>query len=1345
MSQLYQDPFVTVVSVGIEEKTHQCTPKKALNNSEYITVLTIGNEEAKTIKDVTEEVIVYRLPGERLGFGLKFEGGTKAHEFVKRLFIQSCAPDSPASRVQSSWGQLVEGDEVLEIDSIAVNNMTRIDCVRFLKDSNVAIKLLVKHCFNTVSLKQKSKSSEDLPVIISTEEKKPPPVPPRKLNRKLHKTLQTSSDNVHDNIIPSIKQESFSTKSARLQSPRNSFRKKYSPDVARRLSDGSLAPPEAEIYLDLISQESTQSWSESDDTGSTISTVLDRFASFPTTATSSFAGSLPSTPTSIQKHLDLSYNINEFPDDDFLPALSKKGSRIEENNNIIEGSDEAREFKVFQPIDTFQEELDINPIVEAAKRPVIIPRSKDKINKASSNESTSTLPRLVDFVPKSPQRELDSSMETITRFLDNERFDFEFAEQDNNPENDPDYNMDGYSSKWILSSHLSTIGEDEEEQSGQECSSNMGVLPGPPRVMIESSEFGNLDAKSPRKENSFVAVKPPEDKQIPMEIPPSDSRQPPDGHEFPDFVETSGKTAIFDNYSPKPKEYTASFRSTWSQPVIKPLDRSISSSNYDLRDKMIDSDEEKYEPVEKSNLLHTRSQSLIDMSVFSKEKSSSKWNTLMEQRKSRLSKLKGLVIPEAAENDITPLLNIPEIKSITTSQIDLSLKVENNVNEIYKPIPPPAISPVVLPSWSSNSSLPKYSPAFKRKSFQVYPVSNVKKSDSSDAESSYDEYYHKYNESTSSRITDDPKSLESISSPTRSDYSFDYTSLKTMSIRDSHIHNSKDFPDSDNDSAVSSSQSSYNSRSSPPLSPTSEDKLNGQNRLLKPSSVEAINRKNILASAKCRSGKDIKIGSPVIQRKGSLEEDANVKQKLEIESSILSEAPLPNTALEGTNSIEEVVLKQQNIAIKPVVVNEPVVVEVGIERLVSVPPKIPEKNVDKPIPTKRTHIPQTPKETKTAKELAETRYENLVQKHSAYSILEKRNKPVNIQSLKANFENSSCQSLPVFPKNYKSDGKASPARTPPELANGETIIATRRRSEDFLTTARRRSDDKLLFRQISQEKVEKLETRRLSSGNVINSSPITPSLIPKEEPVKAIRATVKKQEIDRNIPPVDKAPPSTPNVEQRTIELNLDQPGGSLGITLAGGADYESKNITIHRIRYGSIAYQNGQLKKGDKVIAINNQPTAGLTHSAATELLKMPISKFSIVIEESKDFVPSTNLSRRISSSVSSLTSETKGHETNSLAPVQNKNPTHTIKVVKDGSGLGFSIEGGKDSPKGDVPLVVKKIFAGGAADKSEALKVGDEILSVNKIDFRNLSRIDAWSQMKKIPDGEVSIEIYR
>lgn len=36
------------------------------------------------------------------------------------------------------------------------------------------------------------------------------------------------------------------------------------------------------------------------------------------------------------------------------------------------------------------------------------------------------------------------------------------------------------------------------------------------------------------------------------------------------------------------------------------------------------------------------------------------------------------------------------------------------------------------------------------------------------------------------------------------------------------------------------------------------------------------------------------------------------------------------------------------------------------------------------------------------------------------------------------------------------------------------------------------------------------------------------------------------------------------------------------------------------------------------------------------------------------------------------------------------------TFMLVKDGAGLGFSLEGGKDSPVGDKPLVIKKIFTG-------------------------------------------------
>ena len=109
------EDFITVVSVGNQGTTCE----------NFVTVLSIGSgkkgeEETQNIKPLTngvdphleEEVEVFRLPGERLGFGLKFEGGNKTSERVKRLFIQSCADQSPASRAKCSWGNLGEGDEV---------------------------------------------------------------------------------------------------------------------------------------------------------------------------------------------------------------------------------------------------------------------------------------------------------------------------------------------------------------------------------------------------------------------------------------------------------------------------------------------------------------------------------------------------------------------------------------------------------------------------------------------------------------------------------------------------------------------------------------------------------------------------------------------------------------------------------------------------------------------------------------------------------------------------------------------------------------------------------------------------------------------------------------------------------------------------------------------------------------------------------------------------------------------------------------------------------------------------------------------------------------------------------
>lgn len=328
------EDFVTIVPVG--------EGRPVPRENTFVTVLTVGAATGAA------EVVVRRSRGERLGLGLKFEGGSAAAEKVRRLLVQSCAEDSPAANAITPWGKLIPGDEILAIDGVSVSELTRIDCVRRLKDSDESLSLLVRH-FETQGNTEKSNidiSETTTTTKINTEIVRPttlpPPVPPRKLGKKNSfkdkQMLQTVGE--QNTVNSDVHQQLLSEKEVTMNGQHNGMTtmtklsrkssfdshihrqskegiaclKKGSPEevrrLVRRLSDGKAMPPEAEVYIDLLSTEWERCLlladAESDDTGSSISTVVDRLGSMA----SSVENSIPSTPIMQPKTIDIQKVLN---------------------------------------------------------------------------------------------------------------------------------------------------------------------------------------------------------------------------------------------------------------------------------------------------------------------------------------------------------------------------------------------------------------------------------------------------------------------------------------------------------------------------------------------------------------------------------------------------------------------------------------------------------------------------------------------------------------------------------------------------------------------------------------------------------------------------------------------------------------------------------------------------------------------------------------------------------------------------------------------------------------------------------------------------------------------------
>ncbi|NXE51426.1 INADL protein, partial [Casuarius casuarius] len=210
--------------------------------------------------------------------------------------------------------------------------------------------------------------------------------------------------------------------------------------------------------------------------------------------------------------------------------------------------------------------------------------------------------------------------------------------------------------------------------------------------------------------------------------------------------------------------------------------------------------------------------------------------------------------------------------------------------------------------------------------------------------------------------------------------------------------------------------------------------------------------------------------------------------------------------------------------------------------------------------------------------------------------------------------------------------------------------------------------------------------------------------------------------------------------------------GRGLGLSIAGKRN--GSGVFISDIVKGGAADLDGRVIQGDQILSVNGEDMRNASQETVATILKC--AQGLVHLELGRLRAGSWLSSRKTSQTSQASQQIVHSHFRPALAPVistlQNfvstKRPSadvsqrnsggadmgpRTVEITRGpNDALGISIAGGKGSPLGDTPIFIAMIQASGVAARTQRLKVGDRIVSINGQPLDGLSHADAVNLLK-------------